>query len=479
MTLTIFGLGVIYVAFIAALIAAGTAIVILVIAGGFALAQIFFGDKIALAAMRAKVTEPPEAPRLHETIERLCQLADLPKPRVAVAQTDCRTPSPPGTSKSATVCVTTGLMERLEPRELEGVLAHELSHIANKDVIVMTVAGFLATVAGLLVRFGVYSGMMGGRSRDNTALVFLVVVVASIVVYVLSFLLLRVSRYREFAADRARRSSRARRPARLGAAEDQRIDVPDPTQDLRASEGMNAFFILPAVARASRCRASSRPTRRPRSGSSACSPCRRRSTAPRPRSSRSRGPARRPARPAHAQARAARRAVRHRQRGDDARGRARDRPDGRAGVCFRTIEAAQFSALVREIEDLLRVARRVGDDRHPPRRRARLRLGGDRGPRRRGSRDHDPRQPVAGGAPPLGAPAVRGLRLPGRGRPRQLVYAYKRGTFYPFVPREGRRRDNALELRLQAALAAELPLEPELERWYPVWDSPVSGAPAA
>jgi heat shock protein HtpX len=235
MTLTIFGLGVIYVAFIAALIAAGTsAIVILLIAGGFALVQIFFGDKIALAAMRAKVTEPHEAPRLHEAIERLCQLADLPKPRVAVAETDLPNAFAAGHSrKSATVCVTTGLMERLEPRELEGVLAHELSHIGNRDVIVMTVAGFLATVAGLLVRFGIYSGM------------------ASIVVYVLSFLLLRaLSRYREYAADRGAAIITGA-PAQLASAL-QKISGSlsrIPTRDLRASEGMNAFFILPAVAK--------------------------------------------------------------------------------------------------------------------------------------------------------------------------------------------------------------------------------------
>jgi heat shock protein HtpX len=253
MTLTIFGLGVIYVVFIAALIAAGTsAVVILLIAGGFALAQIFFGDKIALASMRAKVTEPHEAPELHAAIERLCQLADLPKPKVAVSRMDLPNAFAAGHSrKSATVCVTTGLMERLEPRELEGVLAHELSHIANKDVIVMTVAGFLATVAGLLVRFGVYSGMMGGRSRDNTAVVFLVVVVASIVVYVLSFLLLRaLSRYREYAADRGAAIITGA-PAQLASAL-QKISGSMsriPTQDLRASEGMNAFFIMPAVAK--------------------------------------------------------------------------------------------------------------------------------------------------------------------------------------------------------------------------------------
>ncbi len=253
MTLTIFGLGLLYVVFIAVLIAAGVgAIVVLLIAGGFALVQLLFGDKIALAAMRARVTEPEEAPELHAMVERLCQLADIPKPKIAVAETDLPNAFAAGHSrKTATVCVTTGIVQRLEPRQLEGVIAHELSHIANKDVIVMTVAGFLATVAGLLVRFGVYSGMMGGRSRDNSAMIFMVVVVASIVVYVLSFLLLRaLSRYREFAADRGA-AIMTGAPAQLADA----LAVISggmsriPTTDLRAAEGMNAFFIIPAVSK--------------------------------------------------------------------------------------------------------------------------------------------------------------------------------------------------------------------------------------
>jgi heat shock protein HtpX len=252
MALTLFGLGLVYVIFIGAMIAAGaSAIVILLIAGGFALAQLFFGDKIALAAMRAKVTEPHQAPELHATIERLCQLSDLPKPKVAVSETDLPNAFAAGHSrKTATVCVTTGLMQRLEPAELEGVLAHELSHIVNRDVVVMTVAGFLATVAGLLVRFGIYSGV-GGRSRDNTAIVFLVVVLASIIVYVLSFLLLRaLSRYREYAADRGA-AIMTGAPAQLAAALQKISGTMSriPTRDLRAAEGMNAFFIMPAVAK--------------------------------------------------------------------------------------------------------------------------------------------------------------------------------------------------------------------------------------
>lgn len=253
MYLTMFGLGLIYVVFISALIAAGAgAVFVLIIAGGFALVQLLFGDKLALASMRAQVTTPEQAPELHAVVERLCQLSDIPKPKVAVARVDLPNAFAAGHNRrTATVCVTTGLMERLEPRELEGVIAHELAHIANRDVVVMTVAGFLATVAGLLIRFSMYSGLAGGRGRDNTAVVFLAVVVISIVVYVLSFLLLRaLSRYREYAADRGA-AIMTGAPAQLAAAlgrisgEMSRI----PSRDLRAAEGMNAFFIMPAVSK--------------------------------------------------------------------------------------------------------------------------------------------------------------------------------------------------------------------------------------
>jgi heat shock protein HtpX len=253
MGLTIFGLGLVYVLFIGAMIAAGVgAITVLVIAGAFAAAQLLFGDKIALASMRAKVTTPEEQPELHAMVERLCQLADVPKPRIAVSEMDMPNAFAAGHSrKTATVCVTTGLVQRLEPRELEGVIAHELSHIVNKDVIVMTVAGFLATVAGLFVRFGIYSGMTGGRGRDNSAAIFLIVILVSVVVYVVSFLLLRaLSRYREFAADRGA-AILTGAPAQLAAAL-QKISgtmTKIPTRDLRAAEGMNAFFIMPAVSR--------------------------------------------------------------------------------------------------------------------------------------------------------------------------------------------------------------------------------------
>jgi heat shock protein HtpX len=257
MGVTMFGLGLIYVVFIAVIISAGvSAVAVLVIAGLFLLFQLFFSDKLALATMGARVTTPDEAPELHATIERLCQLSDLPKPRVAVARTDMPNAFAAGRSrKTATVCVTTGIMDRLSPRELEGVLAHELSHIANRDVAVMTIASFLATVAGLLIRFGAYAGMFGGggRNRDgnNAMAVFALITIVSVVVYALSFLLLRaLSRYREYAADRGA-AIMTGAPAQLAAAL-QKISgamARIPTQDLRAAEGMNAFFILPARAR--------------------------------------------------------------------------------------------------------------------------------------------------------------------------------------------------------------------------------------
>jgi heat shock protein HtpX len=252
MTLTMFGLGLIYVVFIGALIAAGVgAVAVLVIAAVVAFVQLMFGDKLALRSMRARVTEPHEAPELHAMIERLCQLADLPKPRIAVAGTELPNAFATGHNrKTATVCVTTGLMQRLDGPQLEGVIAHELSHIANRDVVVMTVAGFLATVAGLLVRMGVYSGV-GGRGSKNGFALFAVVLLVSVAVYVLSFLLLRaLSRYREFAADRGAAIITGA-PAQLASALTAISGTMDrvPTRDLRAAEGMNAFFIIPAVSR--------------------------------------------------------------------------------------------------------------------------------------------------------------------------------------------------------------------------------------
>ena len=178
----------------------------LVIVVGLAFFQYFTSDKLALAASGAKVVERDQAPALHDMVERLCAMADLPKPRVAIIDTDVPNAFATGRSpKHAAVAVTRGLWDRLEPHEVEGVLAHELSHIGNRDVLIMTVASFFAMLAGLLTRFGIYGGMFGGgRDRDSGgAPAWLIILLVSVVTYFLSqILILAISRYREFAADR-------------------------------------------------------------------------------------------------------------------------------------------------------------------------------------------------------------------------------------------------------------------------------------
>jgi heat shock protein HtpX len=182
----------------------------IVIVIAIAFFQYYTSDKLALRAAGAKVVSPEEAPALHELVDRLCAMADLPKPKVAVMDTPVPNAFATGRSpKHAAVCVTTGLWERLDPKEVEGVLAHELSHIANRDVLVMTVASFFAMLAAMLTRFGLYAGMFGGgygggnRDNNNGPPVWLIVFAVSIVVYVISYILIRtLSRYREYAADR-------------------------------------------------------------------------------------------------------------------------------------------------------------------------------------------------------------------------------------------------------------------------------------
>src|SRR3954454_15463860 len=205
MLATVFLLGLLYVLFVAVLIAVHVnAILIAVIAIGFFLIQYFASDRIALFAVGGRVVTPEEAPELHGIVDRLCALADMPKPIVAIADTDMPNAFATGRSpKRAVVCATTGIMRRLDTDELEGVLAHELSHVAHRDVVVMTIASFLGVLAGLITRIGLYGGL--GRNRDqNTALIVLTVVAVSVAVYAISFLLTRaLSRYRELAADRA------------------------------------------------------------------------------------------------------------------------------------------------------------------------------------------------------------------------------------------------------------------------------------
>lgn len=259
MLLVMFLLGLVYVAFVVALYAIGVSLVlVLVVAAGFLAVQYWFSDRIALYSMGGKEVTPQEAPKLHGVIDRLCALADLPKPRVAIADADLPNAFATGRNQAnAVVCVTTGILRRLEEPELEAVLAHELSHVAHRDVTVMTIAGFLGIAAGLLTRFVLYAGYFGGfggrrdGDRDSGGVpVVLAVVVVSALVYAVSFVLTRaLSRYRELSADRSA-AVLTGAPGTLAAA---LVKVTGdmaaiPTRDLRAVEPLNAFFFTPALA---------------------------------------------------------------------------------------------------------------------------------------------------------------------------------------------------------------------------------------
>ncbi|MEV5142934.1 zinc metalloprotease HtpX [Streptomyces sp. NPDC052727] len=254
MGLTLFLLGLLYVGFVAALIVLLKSwVLVAVLIGALFVAQFWFSDRIAMFAMRGRVVEREEYPGLHAVVDRLCAIADLPKPVVAVSQMDMPNAFATGRSpEHAVVCVTTGLLRRLEPAELEGVLAHELSHVRHKDVAVITIASFLGVLAGLIVRFAFYSQVFGSGRRDqNTAAVFAAVLGVSAAVYAISFLLIRsLSRYRELAADRAA-AHLTGRPSALAAAltkvsgEIARI----PTKDLRTAQAFNAFYFTPATGR--------------------------------------------------------------------------------------------------------------------------------------------------------------------------------------------------------------------------------------
>ena len=248
-------LGLLYVFFALALFYVLNAglVLMVVIVGGLAFVQYFTSDKLALRASGAKVVERDEAPALHDMIERLAGMADLPKPRVAIIESEVPNAFATGRNKKhAAVAVTTGLWNRLEPQEIEGVLAHELSHIVNRDVLVMTVASFFAMLAGLLTRFGLYSGMFGGfggnrDSNNNSVPVWLIVVVVSIVTYFLSqILILAISRYREYAADRGSALITGAPEHLMSALQKIASQITMiPQQDLRQVETMNAFFIVP------------------------------------------------------------------------------------------------------------------------------------------------------------------------------------------------------------------------------------------
>lgn len=253
MTLTLFLLGALYVGLVVAVVAfvrsPGGAVAVALIAVGMAFWQWWSSDKVAMRAMRAREVTPEEAPELHGMVDRLCALADMPKPRVGVA--DMAVPNAFATGRSperSVVCVTTGILQTLDAEELEAVLAHELSHVAHRDVLVMTVASSAGIAAGLLSRFAQFGGM--GRSRNNSALpAVLVAVVVALVVYAVSFLSLRLlSRYRELSADRAG-AYLTLKPAALASAL-QKISgeaAAIPTRDLRAASAASALCIVPAL----------------------------------------------------------------------------------------------------------------------------------------------------------------------------------------------------------------------------------------
>jgi heat shock protein HtpX len=252
MLATLFLLGILYVVFIGVLAAAGAgAVLTLVFVGGLLLAQFFLSDKLGLAAMGAKEVTPEQAPGLHAMIERLCIQADLPKPKICVADTEVPNAFAMGRSqKKATVCATTGIMKVLTPSELEGVMAHELTHVKNRDVLIMTVASFFASLASMILQFSFF---FGGGDDDDGAPAALVIFLVSLAVYIISFfLILALSRYREFSADRGAAIITGR-PSALSAAlvriSDQMKQVP--TQDLRQAENLNAFFIVPASVKGS------------------------------------------------------------------------------------------------------------------------------------------------------------------------------------------------------------------------------------
>jgi heat shock protein HtpX len=254
MLLTMFLLGLVYAVLVAVLVAAGArGVTLAVVAGGLFVFQILASDKLALRAAGARAVNAKEEPLLHATIERLCVQADLPKPKIAVVDSAMPNAFAMGRSqRSATVCATTGLLRLLEPAELEAVMAHELTHVINRDVVIMTVAAFFASIASMIVQFGFFFGGGGdGEDEDNS---FFVVILVSIAVYAVSFVLMQaLSRYREFAADRGAAVITGR-PSALASAllkisgTMKRV----PTQDLRAApQQMAAFYIIPPTVKQS------------------------------------------------------------------------------------------------------------------------------------------------------------------------------------------------------------------------------------
>ncbi|GGZ29299.1 protease HtpX [Streptomyces inusitatus] len=251
MVTTMFLIGLLYVVFVGVLLALlrGAWPIILLISGALFVAQFWFSDKIAARGMGAREVTPEEAPELHGAVDRICALANMPKPRVAVADSDVPNAFATGRSqKTALVCATTGLLRRLEPKELEGVLAHELSHVAHRDVAVMTIASFLGVLAGLMTRITLYGGLSRAGRDSSTAIAVALIPLISAAVYAISFLLTRLlSRYRELAADRAAALLTGRPSALASALTKVTGEMAGiPTRDLRRAEPYNAFWFAPA-----------------------------------------------------------------------------------------------------------------------------------------------------------------------------------------------------------------------------------------
>jgi heat shock protein HtpX len=247
-----FLLGLLYVVFAAVLFSVlnvGLVPMVLIVVG-LAFFQYFTSDKLALKASGAKIVTAEEAPELHAMVERLCAMADLPKPKIAVVPTDMPNAFATGRNpKHAAVAVTDGLWRRLEPREIEAVLAHELSHIANRDVLIMTLASFFAMLAGLLTRFGLYAGMFGGgrsNNNNNSVPVWLIVVAVSVLTYAISYILIRtISRYREFAADRGSALITGAPENLMSALQKISSQITMiPQRDLRETQALSAMYII-------------------------------------------------------------------------------------------------------------------------------------------------------------------------------------------------------------------------------------------
>jgi heat shock protein HtpX len=255
MTLTMFVLGLLFVTVIVGamlIVDVGIAMIIGVVGLGIVWYQWYNSDKTALKAMRARVVAPHEAPELHAMIDRLCAMADMPKPTVAIAYTDLPNAFATGRSPShSAVCVTTGILDRLTVDELEGVLAHELSHVAHRDVMVMSLASSAAIITGMMMRGSQYGalGMFGRRDNNSAIPAWLLILLVSIVVYVASFIAIKLlSRYRELAADRAGAFLTGKPSALASALTKITGEIASiPQRDLRQAQPMNAFFIAPAV----------------------------------------------------------------------------------------------------------------------------------------------------------------------------------------------------------------------------------------